>query len=98
MLEAMDPGASVLPKKGLQENFSGDLQMKQKKGLQNFFSGDLQKKRNLRKEICQAISKGRKQNRSSQIFRDVSGVFQQNFNGSEISAVLEPRTAQFSRT
>ena len=33
-----------------------------------------------------------------QIFRNVSGVFQQNFNGSKNSAVLEPRTGQFSRT
>ena len=33
-----------------------------------------------------------------QIFREVSGVFQQNFNGSKTSAVLEPRTGQFSRT
>ena len=30
-------------------------------------------------------------------FRDVSGVFQQNLNGSKNSAVLEPRTGQFSR-
>ena len=30
--------------------------------------------------------------------RKVSGVFQQNFNGSKNSAVLEPRTEQFSRT
>ena len=35
---------------------------------------------------------------SSQIFREVSGVFQQNFNSSKNSAVLEPRTGQFSRT
>ena len=39
-----------------------------------------------------------KQKRSSQIFREVSGVFQRNFNGSKNSAVLEPRTGQFSRT
>ena len=36
--------------------------------------------------------------RCSQTFREVSGVFQQNFNGSKISAFLEPRTGQFSRT
>ena len=36
--------------------------------------------------------------RCSQIFREVSGVFQQNFNGSKNSAVLEPRTVQFSWT
>ena len=39
-----------------------------------------------------------KQKRFSQIFREVSGVFQQNFNCSKNSAVLEPRTGQFSRT
>ena len=39
-----------------------------------------------------------KQKRYLQIFREVSGVFQQNFNCSKNSAVLEPRTGQFSRT
>ena len=39
-----------------------------------------------------------KTKRFLQIFREVSGVFQQNFNGSKNSAVLEPRTGQFSRT
>ena len=39
-----------------------------------------------------------KQKRCSQIFREVSGVFQQNFDDSKNSAVLEPRTEQFSRT
>ena len=32
------------------------------------------------------------------MFREVSGLFQQNFNGSKNSAVLEPRIWQFSRT
>ena len=36
--------------------------------------------------------------RSSQNFHQVSGVSQQNFNGSKNSAVLEPMTGQFSRT
>ena len=39
-----------------------------------------------------------KQNRCLQIFREVSGVFQRNFNCSKNSAALEPRTGQFSRT
>ena len=39
-----------------------------------------------------------KEKRYLQIFREVSGVFQQNFNCSKNSAVLEPRTGQFSRT
>ena len=43
-------------------------------------------------------SKRRKQKRCSQIFCEVSGVFQRNFNCSKNTAVLEPRTGQFSRT
>ena len=43
-------------------------------------------------------SKWRKQKKCSQIFRKVSGVFQRNFNCLKNSAVLEPRTGQFSRT
>ena len=46
------------------------------------------------KNVFQAISNGRKQKMSSQIFREVSGVF----NSTKNSAVLEPRTGQFSRT
>ena len=61
-----------------------DASALQKKSLQKFFSGDLY----LRKP----------KKRSLQIFRKVSGVFQRNFNGSKNSAVLEPRTDQFSRT
>ena len=48
---------------------------------------------NNNKNIFQAISNGRKQKMSPQIFREVSGVF----NGTRNSAVLEPRTGQFSR-
>ena len=43
-------------------------------------------------------SKWGKQRRCSQIFREVSVVFQRNFNCSKNSAVLEPRTGQFLRT
>ena len=43
-------------------------------------------------------SKWGKQKRCSQIFREVSCVFQRNFNCSKNSTVLEPRTGQFSRT
>ena len=45
-----------------------------------------------------AISKYGKQKRSLQIFREVSGAFQQDFNGAKNSAVLELRTGQFWRT
>ena len=50
------------------------------------------------KKIFQAISNCGKQKGSSQIFREVSGVFQQDFNGTKNGAVLEPRTGQFLRT
>ena len=43
-------------------------------------------------------SKWGKQKKCSQIFCEVTGVFQRNFNCSKNSAVLEPRTWQFSRT
>ena len=43
-------------------------------------------------------SKRGKQKKCTQIFWEVSGVFQWNFNCSKNSAVLEPRTGQFSRT
>ena len=49
-------------------------------------------------KIFQAISNCGKQKRSSQIFREVSSVFQQDFNGTKNRAVLEPRTWQFLRT
>ena len=49
------------------------------------------------KKYFQAISNREKQKRSSQVFRKVSGDFQQDFNCSKNSAVLEPRTGQFSR-
>ena len=95
-----DTNASVLQKKGLQKFFSSDLKKRSSKnlfrrkrsskiflggkGLQKFFSGDF----HLRKT----------KKRSSQIFCEVSGAFQQNINGSKNSDVLEARTGQFSRT
>ena len=63
----------------------------QKKGLEKIFSG--------RKEFFfrqSPIEENKK--RSSQICREVSGVFLQNYNSSKNSAVLEQRTGQFSRT
>ena len=48
----------------------------QKKGLQKFFSGNLKKK--IFKKFFPAISKRGKQIRSSQIFREVFGVFLRN--------------------
>ena len=52
---------------------------------------------NNNKKNFQAISNCRKQKKSLQIFREFSGVFQQNLIGPKSSAVLEPRTGQFSR-
>ena len=57
--------------------------MLEKKGFQKFF---------------QAISKRGQQKRSSQILHEVSGIFQQNLNGTKNNAYLEPRTGQFSKT
>ena len=53
---------------------------------------------NNEKKYFQAIFNREKQKRSSQVFRKIYGVFQQDFNGTKNSAVLEPRTGQFSRT
>ena len=86
-----DTGAGVLQKKeGLQNFFSSDLK---KKVFKNFFQA-----KKVFKNFFQAISTWEKQKRSSQIFCEVSGAFQQNYNGSKNSAVLKPRTGQFSRS
>ena len=84
MLEAKDTGPSVLKKKSSKKFFRqkwSQTIFSGKNGLKEFFSGNLRSRKK----------------RSSQIFREVSGVFQQNFNSSKNSAVLEPRTGQFSR-
>ena len=107
MLEAKakDQGhkAQVLSKKkkkGLHKNFSGDLRKKKKKkkkkGLHKNFSGDLQKKKKKKKKkvftkIFQAISTKKR-------FPKNFSTAPQNFNFQKNSAVLEPRTGQFSRT
>ena len=66
----------------------------QKKGLQKFFSGE----KGLEKFFFRRSPIEENKKRSSQILREVSGGFQQNFYRSKNSAVLEPRTGQFSRT
>ena len=68
----------------------------QKKGLHKNFSGDLQKKKKKKKEkvftkIFQVISMKKR-------FPKNFSSAPQNFNNSKNSAVLEPRTGQFSRT
>ena len=63
---------------------------KKKKGLHKNFSGDLKKKKVFTK-IFQAISPKKR------FLKNFSSA-PQNFNNSKNSAVLEPRTGQFSRT
>ena len=62
-----------------------------KKGLHKNFSGDLKKKKKVFSKIFQAIST---KNRFPKNFSSAP----QNFNIPKNSAVLEPRTGQFSRT
>ena len=69
---------------------------KKKKGLHKNFSGDLQKKKIKKKKkvftkIFQAISTKKR-------FPKNFSTAPQNFNFPKNSAVLEPRTGQFSRT
>ena len=63
----------------------------QKKALQNFFSGDLKKKRSSK------IFSGDFQKKKNGLENNFSADLQ-NFNHSQNSAVLEPRTSQFSRS
>ena len=86
--------AQVFSKKWSSKQFF--RQSPEKKGLQKFFPVICKKK--VFKNFFQAISNWENPKRSSQIFREVSGVFQQNFNGSKNSGVLELNTGQFSRT
>ena len=68
---------------------------KKKKGLHKNFSGDLQKKKKKKKKvftkIFQAISTKKR------FLKNFSSA-PQKFNNSKNTAVLEPRTGQFSRT
>ena len=70
---------------------------KKKKGLHKNFSGDLQKKKKKKKKkkglhkIFQAISTKKR-------FPKNFSTAPQNFNFPKNSAVLEPKTGQFSRT
>ena len=86
MLEDKDTGANVFKKKALKNFF----QAISKKSLQKFFSGE----KRLKKFFFRRSPIEENKKRSLQIFREVSGVFQQNFNGSKNSAVLKPRTGQ----
>ena len=71
---------------------SASALQKKKKGLHKNFSGDLQKKKKkVFTKIFQAISTKKR-------FPKNFSSTPQNFNIPENSAVLEPRTGQFSRT
>ena len=75
--------------------------LSKKRSSKKIFQAIPQKKtkRKVFKKIFHVISKRGKQKKSSRIFREVSGVFQLHFNRSKKnSAVLEPRTENFSRT
>ena len=68
----------------------------QKKVFKKFFKQSQEK--DLQKFCFRRFPFEENKKRSSKIFCEVSCAFQQNFNGSKNSAVLEPRTGQFSRT
>ena len=103
MLEAKakDTSASALQKKkrkGLHKNVLSDLQKKKKKK-----KSDLRKKKKVLTKIFQAISKKKRSSQKFSIstkkrFPKKFSSASQNFNNSKNSAVLEPRTGQFSRT
>ena len=83
MLEAKDQG---------HKRKCSPKKKKKKKGLHKNFSGDLQKKKKkVFTKIFQAIF-------MNKCFPKNFSCAPQNFNNSKNSAVLEPRTGQFSRT
>ena len=63
----------------------------QKKSLQIFISDE----KGLQKYFFRQSPREENKKMSSKIFREISGVFQQNFNSSKSSAVLEPGQGNF---
>ena len=114
MLEAKDQGhkAQVLSKKkkGLHKNFSSDLQKKKKKKVfTKIFQAISKKKKKKRssQKFFRRSPKKKKKKVFTKIFQAIStkkrfpknfSTAPQNFNFPKNSAVLEPRTGQFSRT
>ena len=90
------PGQTLLrPRTGMLEaKDTGVSVPPPKKNVVKFFFQAISKKKG--QIFFQAISKRGKQEKFSQNFFEVSVVFQQNFNDSKNSVVLEPRTGQFS--
>ena len=92
-LEAKDRNAREAKAKDQGHKAQVLSKKKKKKGLHKNFSGDLQKKKKKKvfTKIFQAISTKKR-------FPDNFSSAPQNFNIPKNSAVLEPRTGQFSRT
>ena len=88
------PRTGMLEAKAKDQGHKAQVLSKKKKSLHKNFSGDLQKKKKKKKKkkvftkIFQAISTKKRFPKN----------FPQNFNIPKNSAVLEPRTGQFSRT
>ena len=90
MLEAKDTSASALRKK--KKVFPKIFQaISKKKIFQKFFRRSQKKKKKVFTKIFQAIF-------MNKCFPKIFSSAPQNFNNSKNSAVLEPRTGQFSRT
>ena len=84
------PRTGMLEAKAKDQGQKRKCSPKKKKGLYKNFSGDLQKKK-VSTKIFQAIS-------TKKPFPKNFSSAPQNFNNSKNTAVLEPRTDQFSRT
>ena len=76
------------------EDTSASALQKKKKDLHKNFSGDLQKKKKKKKVFTKSFQAISTKKRYPINFSSAP----QNFNNSKNSAVLEPRTGQFSRT
>ena len=87
------PRTGMLEAKAKDQGHKRKCSPEKKKGLHKNFSGDLQKKKKKKvfTQNCQAIST------KMRFLKNFSSA-PQNFNNSKNTAVLEPRTGQFSRT
>ena len=85
------PRTGMLEAKAKDQGHKRKCSPKKEKGLHKNFSGDQKKKKKVFTKIFQAIST---KTRFPKKFSSAS----QNFNNSKNTAVLEPRTGQFSRT
>ena len=95
-LPACRPWRRARTAKWLLRHCQGHRCSQKKRFLKKFFKQS--QKQGLQKIFFWRFPLEENKKRSTQIFCEVSGAFQQNFNGSKNNAVLEPRTGQFSRT